>query len=35
MIAQPGRVAWDVFDEVRERPILGFTDYGKSSRSAA
>ena len=27
VIAQPGRVAWDIFDEVRERPILGFTDY--------
>jgi len=27
VIAQPGRVAWDVFDETRERPILGFADY--------
>ena len=27
VIAQPGRVAWDVFDESRERPILGFADY--------
>ncbi len=27
VIAQPGRVAWDIFDEIRERPILGFTDY--------
>ena len=27
VIAQPGRVAWDVFDEARERPILGFADY--------
>jgi fumarate reductase flavoprotein subunit len=27
VIAQPGRTAWDVFDEARERPILGFKDY--------
>jgi fumarate reductase flavoprotein subunit len=27
VIAQPGRVAWDIFDEIRERPILGFADY--------
>jgi flavocytochrome c len=27
VIAQPGRVAWDIFDEARERPILGFADY--------
>ncbi len=27
VIAQPGRIAWDIFDEIRERPILGFTDY--------
>jgi fumarate reductase flavoprotein subunit len=27
VIAQPGRSAWDVFDETRERPILGFADY--------
>lgn len=27
VIAQPGRNAWDVFDEARERPILGFKDY--------
>lgn len=27
VIAQPGRIAWDVFDETRERPILGFADY--------
>lgn len=27
VIAQPGRVAWDIFDEMRERPILGFADY--------
>jgi len=27
VIAQPGRVAWDIFDEERERPILGFADY--------
>jgi fumarate reductase flavoprotein subunit len=26
-IAQPERLAWNVFDEARERPILGFTDY--------
>jgi fumarate reductase flavoprotein subunit len=24
VIAQPGRVAWDIYDEARERPILGF-----------
>ena len=27
VIAQPDRIAWDVFDEARERPILGFADY--------
>jgi len=27
VIAQPGRIAFDIFDEVRERPIRGFTDY--------
>jgi fumarate reductase flavoprotein subunit len=27
VIAQPGRIAWNVFDEARERPILGFKDY--------
>jgi fumarate reductase flavoprotein subunit len=27
VIAQPGRVAWDIFDEARERAILGFADY--------
>jgi fumarate reductase flavoprotein subunit len=27
VIAQPGRVAWNVYDERREQPILGFTDY--------
>lgn len=27
VIAQPGRVAWDIYDEGRERPILGFADY--------
>ncbi|HTO50711.1 MAG TPA: FAD-dependent oxidoreductase [Burkholderiales bacterium] len=27
VIAQPGRVAWNIFDELREQPILGFTDY--------
>lgn len=27
VIAQPGRVAWDLYDEMRERPILGFADY--------
>ena len=26
-LAQPGRFAWDIFDELREKPILGFTDY--------
>ncbi len=26
-IAQPGRFAWDIYDEIREKPILGFTDY--------
>jgi fumarate reductase flavoprotein subunit len=27
VIAQPERLAWNVFDETRERPILGFKDY--------
>ena len=27
VIAQPGGVAWDIYDEARERPILGFADY--------
>jgi fumarate reductase flavoprotein subunit len=27
VIAQPGRVAWNIYDEARERPILGFADY--------
>jgi fumarate reductase flavoprotein subunit len=27
VIAQAERLAWDVFDEARERPILGFKDY--------
>ena len=27
VIAQPGRVAWNVYDEIREQPILGFADY--------
>ena len=27
VIAQPGRLAWNLFDEARERPILGFQDY--------
>jgi len=27
VIAQPGRIAWDIYDEARERPILGFADY--------
>ena len=26
-IAQPGRFAWNIYDEIREQPILGFTDY--------
>lgn len=26
-IAQPGGFAWNIYDEVRERPILGFSDY--------
>jgi fumarate reductase flavoprotein subunit len=26
-IAQPGHVAWDIYDEIREKPILGFSDY--------
>ncbi len=26
-IAQPGRFAWNIYDEIREKPILGFTDY--------
>lgn len=26
-IAQPGGFAWNIYDEIRERPILGFTDY--------
>jgi fumarate reductase flavoprotein subunit len=26
-LAQPGRIAWDVFDAQRELPVLGFTDY--------
>ncbi len=26
-IAQPGGFAWDIYDEIREKPILGFTDY--------
>jgi len=27
VIAQPDRVAWNIYDEVREKPALGFTDY--------
>jgi fumarate reductase flavoprotein subunit len=27
VIAQPERTAWNVYDEARERPILGFKDY--------
>lgn len=27
VVAQPGRVAWNIFDAIREQPILGFTDY--------
>lgn len=27
VIAQPGRIAWDIYDEAREAPILDFTDY--------
>ena len=27
VIAQPGRVAWNIYDEIRQQPILGFTDY--------
>jgi fumarate reductase flavoprotein subunit len=27
VIAQPGRMAWDIYDEACERPILGFADY--------
>ena len=27
VIAQPERLAWDVYDETRERAILGFQDY--------
>jgi fumarate reductase flavoprotein subunit len=27
VIAQPGRVAWDIYDEIRERPVVDFTDY--------
>jgi fumarate reductase flavoprotein subunit len=27
VIAQPGRVAWNIYDEERERPALDFTDY--------
>lgn len=27
VIAQPGRIAWNIFDEARERPVLGFKDY--------
>ena len=26
-IAQPGRFAWNIYDEIGEKPILGFTDY--------
>lgn len=26
-IAQPGGFAWNIYDEVRERPVLGFSDY--------
>jgi fumarate reductase flavoprotein subunit len=26
-LAQPGGFAWNIYDEIRERPILGFTDY--------
>ena len=31
VIAQPGRMAWDIYDEIREAPILGFTDYQEVS----
>lgn len=27
VIRQPGRVAWNIYDELRERPALEFTDY--------
>jgi fumarate reductase flavoprotein subunit len=27
VVRQPGRVAWTIFDEAREKPVLGFTDY--------
>ena len=27
VIAQPDRVAWNIYDEARERPVLGFKDY--------
>ena len=26
-ISQPGQFAWDIFDAIRETPILGFSDY--------
>lgn len=29
VIAQPGRVAWNVYDELRERPALDFNDYNE------
>ena len=27
VIAQPGHLAWNIYDELREQPILGFSDY--------
>ena len=27
VVAQPGHVAWNIYDQIREKPILGFTDY--------
>lgn len=27
VIAQPGRIAWNIYDEAREKPALEFTDY--------
>jgi hypothetical protein len=34
VIAQPGRIAWDVFDETRERRSSA-ADYDEIRRSAA
>ncbi|MBL8697913.1 MAG: FAD-dependent oxidoreductase [Alphaproteobacteria bacterium] len=27
VVKQPGRVAWEIFDEIREKLVRGFTDY--------